>query len=86
MNQDISILFENWTSVETPPLVGRCMVAGQVDGWVGSSQIIQNQINLDFFLDIFQTFLLKPLQPFTGLFFEDVFCLQFWFTDLLATQ
>ena len=33
MNQDISILFEDSTSVETPPPMGRC-VGGWVEGWV----------------------------------------------------
>ena len=68
MNQDISILFEDWTSVKTPPPLSRCMV-WWMSGWVGSSQIIQNRINLDIFiLDIFWTFFLKPPQPFVGLF------------------
>ena len=75
MNQDISILFEDWTSVKTPPPMSRCMV-WWMSGWVGSSQIIPNQINLDFFiLDIFWTFLLKPLQPFTELFLQFQGCL-----------
>ena len=33
MNQDISILFEDSTSVETPPPMGGC-VGGWVEGWV----------------------------------------------------
>ena len=33
MNQDISILFEDSTSVDTPPPMGGC-VGGLVDGWV----------------------------------------------------
>ena len=34
MNQDISILFEDLTSLETPPSMGGCMVGGWVNGWV----------------------------------------------------
>ena len=45
-----------------------------IDGlviWVGSCQITKNQINLDLIEIIqFWTVLLKPLQPFTGLFFS----------------
>ena len=33
MNQDISILFEDSTSVDTPPPMDGC-VGGWVDGWV----------------------------------------------------
>ena len=35
-NRDISILFQDLTSVETPPPMGGC-VGGWVDGWVNES-------------------------------------------------
>ena len=50
--ENISILFEDSTSVETPPPMGGCM-GGWVGWWVGSGQITQNQINLDS-IEIFQ--------------------------------
>ena len=40
--RDISILFEDLTSVETPSPMGGC-----VGGWVGLGEISKNQINLD---------------------------------------
>ena len=40
MNRDISILFEDSTSVEGPPAMGGCM-SGWVDG-EGSGQITKN--------------------------------------------
>ena len=45
-NRDISILFKDSTSVETPPPMGGCM-GGWVDSWVGSGQITKNWINFD---------------------------------------
>ena len=56
--------------METPPPMppmGWCMV-WWVSGWLESGQMIQNQISLDFFSGQFLDILLKPLQPFTGLF------------------
>ena len=44
-NQDISILFEDLKSVETPPPMGGCIiwwVGGWVGWWVGSGQITKN--------------------------------------------
>ena len=71
MNSDFSILFEDLTSVETTSPMAGCMV-WCVGWWVGSNQITKIQINLDLIEIIqfwtFWTFLLKPLQPFTGLF------------------
>ena len=51
-NRDISILFEDSTSVEAPPPMGWCM-GGWVGWWVGSGQITKNQIYLDL-IEIFQ--------------------------------
>ena len=47
MNRDISILFEDLKSVETPPHMGGCMIWWVVGGWVGSCEITKNLINLD---------------------------------------
>ena len=55
MNRDISVLFEDLTSVETPLPIGRCM-GSWVGGWcneLGSGKITKNQINLDL-IEIFQ--------------------------------
>ena len=49
-NQDISILFEDLKSVETPPPMGGCMVwwvGGWVVWWVGSGQITKTLITVD---------------------------------------
>ena len=52
MNQDISVLFEDSTSVEAPPPMGGCM-GGRVGWWVGLGQITKKWINLDL-IEIFQ--------------------------------
>ena len=58
MNQDISILLEDSTSVETPPM-GGC-VGGWVDGWVETTHYPK-------YLDQFLTILLETFT--TGLIF-----------------
>ena len=45
MNQDISILFEDSTSVEAPPPMCGCM-GGWVGWWVRSGQITYNEYTL----------------------------------------
>ena len=52
MNRDISVLFEDSTSVEAPPPMGGCM-GGCMGGWVGPGQITKNRIYLDL-IKIFQ--------------------------------
>ena len=77
LNQDNSILFEDLWFVETPQPMGG-WVGGWMDDWV-DVWVMLNHLKLNQswpnwgnsimdVLDIFWTFLLKPPQPFIGLY------------------